>query len=68
LLDAEDPVRRDALARAIGALLDATRPNAKKSRARLDAAAAFEPSRSATRAEAARWIVHAARIAPAPAP
>jgi hypothetical protein len=68
LLDPGDPVRRDALARAVGALLDATRPTAKKSRARLDTEAAIEPSRTATRAEAARWIVHAARIAPAKAP
>lgn len=66
--DASASVRRSALARATGALLLAARPQATKSRARLESEAAVDPDRAATRAEAARWIVHAARIAPAPRP
>lgn len=61
-------VRRSVLARAIGMLLMAARPHATKSRARLDAEASVEPDRAVTRAEAARWIVHAARVPPAARP
>lgn len=63
-----EPIRRDTLGSAVASLLQAKRPEATKDLARLQAAAAIEPSRDATRAEASVLIVHAARIAPAPRP
>lgn len=62
------PIRRDVLAAAIGALLKLKRPLAHGDLVRLQAEALVEPMRNATRAEAASWIVHAARISPAPRP
>lgn len=61
-------VRRGVLAAALTTLLKVKRPLAKKDLARLADDAKVEPERNATRAEAAAWIVHTARIAPAPRP
>lgn len=58
-------VRRDTLAVAVATLLKSKLPAAKKDLARIEAAAKVEPARSATRAEAAAWVVQHARISPA---
>jgi hypothetical protein len=61
-------VRRDRLAAAIAAVMKVKRPSARKDLARLIADAEVESTRDATRAEAAAWIVHYARISPAQRP
>ena len=59
---------RTALASALATLMKAKRPAATKDLARLTTDALVDPARPATRAEAAAWCVHYARIAPAPRP
>jgi hypothetical protein len=66
--DAVDPVGRASLASALSTLMKAKRPAALKDLARLASDALVDPTRPATRAEAAAWIVHYARIVPAPRP
>jgi hypothetical protein len=65
---APDSVARAALASALSTLMKAKRPAATKDLARLASDVLVDPTRPATRAEAAAWIVHYARIAPAPRP
>lgn len=64
----DDRLDRAGFAGVVASLVRAARPNAKGTLARLAAEGAVDPSRIATRAEAARWVVHGARLAPAPAP
>lgn len=65
---ASTSVRRDVLASCLAKLMKAKRPAATKDLARLATDALVDPARPATRAEAAAWCVHYARISPAPRP
>ncbi len=58
-----DPVRRGDFANALYSHANAAK---KADLARLSAEAQVEPLRAVTRGEAAAWLVHTARIAPAP--